>query len=57
MNALNTFLNLLAKTEGRDKVYINIYRLLGSFNLLVFIHFNTRLRDHQHLKYMNKSEW
>ena len=57
MNALNTFLNLLARTEGRDKVYINIYRLLGSFNLLVFIHFNTRLRDHQHLKYMNKSEW
>lgn len=44
MQALDTFLALLARTEGRDKVSIVIFSSSGSFSMPVFILLNTKKR-------------
>lgn len=56
-SALNALLNLLSRTEGRDKVNIKLYRFSDLYNLLVFVHFKVQLKEqHQLIKFMNKYE-
>lgn len=53
MDALNTFLALLARTEGRDKVTVSLCSSLGLFNLHVYTHWNTN-QEGPPSKFINK---
>ena len=53
MDALNTFLALLARTEGRDKVIFSLCSSLGLFNLHVYTHWNTN-QEGPPSKFINK---
>ena len=53
MDALNTFLQLISKTEGRDKVLPCIYSFLDYFNTPPYTQLSTSKRD-QHSKYISR---